>query len=319
MNTAQSMRQNFSVTGTPNLFTKQISHLVQGEFATNRVGGWDSLDDVVVAKCDADILGNVDGMQDIRSGARYSHLQDGLVFEQSGGSQLHLVAQSLHFGRRNINTDQRVTEIDLCGFLSGEELWSHVGVNNGTGIIFVLYLDRKRSVGRGAVLAEHCNNGVKHNVGLGQIRSCTLDKYIFGIQSDLGMVSVDNGRKGQNPFLTIQNNRVQRRILDDGHVWFQVLSSRVRLVVLHQILGVEATIVRSQGYKLDFRSGPGVISERSLDGIQIVRSNGHQSSLSTQIAMKLILQLDEGLVSLGSEGDVFQYSRHDKGTNGIGP
>ena len=101
-----------------------------------------------------------------------------------------------------------------------------------------------------------------------------------------------------------------------------MLAIRMSLVVFQEgssRKGLPGGIVRRfEGDELNLIGIPGIVMEGSLDGIHVVRADGHQRPLSTEVAMELILQIDEGRVPLWGEGDIPQDGADDKGPDGGG-
>lgn len=65
------------------------------------------------------------------------------------------------------------------------------------------------------VFREHGNQGVQSSASLVFISCGDFDQNVFGIESDLGMIRVDDGRKRTNSALGIENNGIDGRITDD--------------------------------------------------------------------------------------------------------
>lgn len=58
-----------------------------------------------------------------------------------------------------------------------------------------LYLNRFNSEWLLTVTGEHANKCVQNNLGLEPVRGCAFDENIPGVESDLGVVAVDDGRQ----------------------------------------------------------------------------------------------------------------------------
>ncbi|KAH3680357.1 hypothetical protein WICPIJ_008316 [Wickerhamomyces pijperi] len=58
--------------------------------------------------------------------------------------------------------------------------------------------------------------------------------------------------------------------------------------------------------ELDVLLGEEFVGERWSQGVQVVGTHGHQSSVTAQVGVELVLQRDEGLVRSFGEGDVSQ-------------
>ena len=70
-----------------------------------------------------------------------------------------------------------------------------------------------------------------------------------------------------------------------------------------------------QGHELDILRSKSFIGERTFDGIQIVSSEAHKSPSSAQVVMKLVLEIDEAVVALLSEGHTSQDSTNTDFSN----
>ncbi len=60
--------------------------------------------------------------------------------------------------------------------------------------------------GRLRMLTNHCDEDVEHNVGLGQVRRRALNEDVLGIDREFGMVSVDDGREGDDDALRVSDH-----------------------------------------------------------------------------------------------------------------
>lgn len=89
------------------------------------------------------------------------------------------------------------------------------------------------------------------------------------------------------------------------------LSSRCPyLVHSHKFLRCVCCVL-AQWYEFDIGWFSGFIPERGLESVKIVRSDSHKLPAPAQVLVKLVLQVYEGLVRLGSEGDIAQNSAGD--------
>ena len=317
---AKSMGEDLGVSRPANLIAEQIAQLVQRLFSTDGVGMRHPLDDVVVSVGDAHVLGNVHGMQNVRSRRRDADLEHLLAIGsllEGGRTQLDLVAQLDHAIGRLLDANHGIDEVHPGLDAAGGQLGSHVRVGGGPGGIHVIDLHGLDLEGLGAVLGEHGNDGVEDDVGLGQVGGGALDEDVLGVEGDLGLVAVDDGGQGQDGVFVVEDDGVEGRVLDDGHVRLEMLAIRMGLVVFQEGPageGLTGGIVRGfEGNELNVVGLAGVVMEGSLHGIHIVRADGHQRPLSAEVAMELILQIDEGGIPLGGEGDVPQNRTDDKG------
>mmetsp|Transcript_28187 Transcript_28187/g.59314 ORF Transcript_28187/g.59314 Transcript_28187/m.59314 type:complete len:225 (+) Transcript_28187:2434-3108(+) len=130
------------------------------------------------------------------------------------------------------------------------------------------------------------------------------------------MISVYNRRKGENTVLSVDNDWIQRGILDDRYERFQVLCRNFRLIIRHEIISFKGTFVAgSERDKVNVSRWSGIVDKGTFHGIQVMRSNGHKGSLTTQVAMKLVLQVNEGFVAFLCESNILQNSGHYERTN----
>ena len=319
---AKAVGEDLGVPRAADLVAEEVAQLVERLLPTDGVGVRHPLDDVVVPVGDAHVLGNVHGVQNVRSGGGDADLEHppavGPLFE-GGGSQLDLVAQLDHALGRLLDANHGVDEVDAGLDAAGGQLGGHVRPGGGSGGVHVVDLDGLDLEGPGAVLGEHGNDGVEDDVGLGEVGGGALDEDVLGVEGDLGLVPVDDGRQRQDGVFVVEDDGVERRVLDDGHVRLEMLAIRMSLVVLQEGPAGEGlaggVVGRFEGDELNFVGLAGVVVEGSLDGIHVVRADGHQGPLPAEVAMELILQIDEGGVPLGGEGDVPQNGTHDKGTD----
>lgn len=186
---------------------------------------------------------------------------------------------------------------------------------NHTDMIYTSASLRKHlREGLGAVRGEHGNHGVKDNLALGQVSSRALNEDVLGIESDLGVVAVDDGGQGQDLTVLVVDDGVDGRVTDDGQELSEML---VVFVEGHQLLAVHALLL-VQGGELNLLGGQGLVGEGTLDGVEIVGSNGDQSTLPANVHVELILQVDEVLVVQLGELDIPENSGDSEGANGSG-
>lgn len=62
-----------------------------------------------------------------------------------------------------------------------------------------------------------------NNVQLGLVESSDLNENVLGVQADLGMVTVDNGRQRANSLLGVVNDWVDWAVSNDVQVFAQLL------------------------------------------------------------------------------------------------
>ena len=66
-----------------------------------------------------------------------------------------------------------------------------------------------------AVLGEHGDQGVQHDGGFGQVGGGHLKEDVLGVEGDLGVFSVDDGRQGEHHVLAIVDDGVHGAVPDD--------------------------------------------------------------------------------------------------------
>mmetsp|Transcript_14929 Transcript_14929/g.24697 ORF Transcript_14929/g.24697 Transcript_14929/m.24697 type:complete len:216 (-) Transcript_14929:991-1638(-) len=115
-NGAQTMSQYFNVTSTSNFFTKEVTEVVERLLSSNGTGGRNLLDDVVVTIGNTNVLCNIDWVQNITTSCRDCHLQNRIVLQQLGRTELNLVAQGLHLLSRNVDSNERIAKSNLGTF-----------------------------------------------------------------------------------------------------------------------------------------------------------------------------------------------------------
>ena len=69
------------------------------------------------------------------------------------------------------------------------------------------------------------HQNIEHNLGFGEVGGRRLDEDVFGVEADLGVIAVDDGRHGQDDAVRIVDDRVDGAVLDDGQICFQVAVS----------------------------------------------------------------------------------------------
>lgn len=86
------------------------------------------------------------------------------------------------------------------------------------------------------------------------------------------------------------------------------------LIEGHQFLSVHL-LGLVQGSEFNVLGRKGLVGERSLDSVEVVSTNGNQSSLTGQILVKFILERNEGLITGLVELDSAQDSGRDVGSD----
>ena len=125
-------------------------------------------------------------------------------------------------------------------------------------------------------MTEHGDEGVQHDAGLGQVHGRHLEQDVLGVQGDLGVLSIDDGRQGQDHVIGVVDDRIDWTILDDWEIGFEMRVSRVKI---HQLCGSKLFGL-IQGHKFDIFRGLCHVPKWTLDGVQIMGSNRGKGSLS---------------------------------------
>lgn len=114
------------------------------------------------------------------------------------------------------------------------------------------------------------------------------------------MVAVDDRREGTDCPLTIVDDGVNGRILDDVEVLPQML---ILLVELHQLEAVHL-LGLVKGLELDISRCARLVGEGALDGVEIMSADCDEGTLPREVLVELILQRDEAVVTFLVEVDV---------------
>lgn len=81
-------------------------------------------------------------------------------------------------------------------------------------------------------MREHCADNVEYNLSFRAIGSCHFNENVFGGEADLGVVAIDNGRKGEDHIVTVKNHGIHRRVSDQ---WQKTFKVKITLWVLRKI------------------------------------------------------------------------------------
>mmetsp|Transcript_14664 Transcript_14664/g.29735 ORF Transcript_14664/g.29735 Transcript_14664/m.29735 type:complete len:211 (-) Transcript_14664:581-1213(-) len=209
-------------------------------------------------------------MKNIRAGGRHSDFENRSVFpsfrKNTSRSQLNFVAKLSHRFWVDINTNQTVDKFDRRGFFSSVHLRSYIGFHDFVCIIHITNSDGFHGEWCSCILREHGNDGIEHNVGLREIGGSAFNEHAFGVKGDARFGSVDDRRKGENCFLGVQHNWIQRGILDDRNIWLKMLARCICFIVFHQRCTIEFPffISMGQGNKLDILGCTSIIHKRTF-------------------------------------------------------
>lgn len=249
---AQAVGEELDVTSAANLIAKKVAQLVQRLRHTDGLRVRDRERDVVEAVGDTHVLNHVHGVQNVR--ARDRHLRDnGLSVARGLGVQLHLVAEladpvDVQVNGLALAEQHRVDVLDLHLHRALAEVGRQLVLVHRLVLVDDLHrLDRE---GLGAVLGEHGDHGVQHDLGLGDVRGRALDEDVLRVQRDLRVLAVDDGRQRQHHAVLVRDHGVHGRVVDDVRVRLDVLHVRVGAVEVQQLLGLKL-LVLAQRLELD--------------------------------------------------------------------
>ncbi|KAI6751196.1 hypothetical protein HG530_014110 [Fusarium avenaceum] len=102
-------------------------------------------------------------------------------------------------------------------------------------------------VGNESIHREHSDHDVGDNIKLGHVCGGDLNEDIGSVECDLGVVAVDDGRKGADNAIRVVDGRIDWRVADDVEETAQVL---VILVEAHQLSRIHLLRL-VQGSELD--------------------------------------------------------------------
>mmetsp|Transcript_2877 Transcript_2877/g.4812 ORF Transcript_2877/g.4812 Transcript_2877/m.4812 type:complete len:290 (-) Transcript_2877:299-1168(-) len=211
--------------------------------------------------------------------------------------QLHLPQQVGDVLRGKLNTNGLADVLLLHLKLDQVQVWIHAFRTK-----LVHDIDRLHGERLGAVLGEHGDHRVENHVRLRVVRRRAFDENVLGVQSDRTVGPVDDWGQTQHGVVAVVNHWEDGGVLDNVQVLLELL---IRFVELHQVFRVEVLrlLKRSEDYLLRRQR---LVSERPLQGVQVVSSNGDERSLPAKVLVQFVLQVYETLVGLGREGHVSQ-------------
>src|SRR3546814_3898899 len=106
-----------------------------------------------------------------------------------------------------------------------------------------------------------------------------------------------------------------RRVEDDVGERLGLLGGWGFPVLLQELVRGELLVRFSQRHKSNALWGQCFISERALQGVQVVGADGDQRSATAQVLVQLVLQLDEAVVDSRRELHASQNSRSEEHTS----
>ena len=293
---AEDQRERLDPARVRTLLADDVAERVDGERRTDRVGRGEGLGQVVEAVRHCDVLHQVALVQDV--GPRHRHVDH------------HLVVAARRRGVAHARKEAR----DLLGVVLQARAPVHVrGVREraarvqvrrdllvSVGVYDTDRLDRKRL---GAVLGEHGDEDVEHDVELRLVDRGHVDKHVARVQRDLGVVRVDDRRHGQHAALVVKDDRVHGAVADDVQVAAEV---QVGLVERHELRAAVllGAVQRREAEGVRWQR---LVGERRLDRVEVVRADGHERAAAREVLVQLVLQINEARVALRGEAHVAQH------------
>mmetsp|Transcript_37783 Transcript_37783/g.84419 ORF Transcript_37783/g.84419 Transcript_37783/m.84419 type:complete len:457 (-) Transcript_37783:630-2000(-) len=255
---AQAVREHLCVPSASHLVTKLIAEVIDGQRPADRervrrLAGHEFIETV----SDGNVLYDVNRVQDIASSGRHGHGNRGFGRRVRGGPELHPRAQLANGLRQYLHANDRgdvphrgfglASAQPRRGLVANEHalFLRTAEVAHALAPLFVYHVNGLHGKLIGAVLAEHSHDGVKHDVGFGQVSGCALDKHVSRLERDSRVAPVDDGGKRHDALFTVPNDRVQGRVLNEGHVGREVFAGRVCRVVLEKIASCELQAIFS--------------------------------------------------------------------------
>jgi hypothetical protein len=117
---------------------------------------------------------------------------------------------------------------------------------------------------------ESADNDVQDNKSLGVIGGCAFNEDVLGGELDLGVVTVDDRRKGKDDTIGVSDDGIDGGVLDDVEVVFQFI---VVLIEFHQFLSSHLFSLIKR-LELDFLGRKSIVGEGTLNGVVIVGTDG---------------------------------------------
>lgn len=274
-----------------------VAELVDGEGTANggaavgRCAG-----ELVEAVADGEVFHDVALVEDVGSRGGDGYFEEVGVLLGGLGDVGHLGEELAKLVGGGVETGAIVEVVDFGGGDAGLE----GGSDAGEVVVVRNDFDGLDGEGLGAVHAEHGDEHVGDDAELGQVGGGDLDEDVGGVESDLGVLAVDDGGERADYTVGVVDDGVYGGVADDVQETTQVL---VGFVEGHEFLARHflGLVERDE---LDVLGGEGFVCEGALDGVEIVSSDGDERSVTSQVLVKLVLQGDEGLIAVLGELDV---------------
>lgn len=298
---AEDEGHDFAPAGHGGFDADNVAELVDGEgtadggAAVGRCAG-----ELVEAVADGEIFHDVALVEDVGSRGGDGDFKEVGVLLGGLRDVGHLGEELAELVGGGVETRAVVEVVDFGGGDAGLES----GSDAGEVVVVRDDLDWLDGEGLGAVHAEHGDEHVGDDAELGKIGGGDLDEDVGRVESDLGVLAVNDGRERADYAVGVVDDGVHRGVADDVQETAQVL---VGFVEGHEFLaGHFLGLVERD--ELDVLGREGFVCEGALDGVEIVSSDGDERSVTSQVLVKLVLEGDEGFIAVLGELDVAEDS-----------
>ena len=143
-----------------------------------------------------------------------------------------------------------------------------------------------------AVLAELCCKDGQANLRFLDISASNLDENIAGIESDLGLLRIDDGWQRQNLPVLVVEDRVPVERLQD---WKELLHLDIVPEDIEKRVGVHGFAL-FQRLEDNLAGWVRFVGDWALDFVQVVRAHRCQGTTAADVLVKFVLQVNERIV-----------------------
>lgn len=151
-----------------------------------------------------------------------------------------------------------------------------------------------------AVARELSSEDGKANLKLVEVSAGHLNEDVLRVEGDLGCLTVDDGRKREHLAGSIVEDGIAWLILDDVEILLKLLVILKNLEELNCVQG----LCLLESAEDDVLWSSSLIGDRSMDLIIVVGAHRAESPSAADILMKLVLQVNEGVVRLRVKLDI---------------
>lgn len=192
----------------------------------NSVGSRESLLEVVETVSDSDIFHDIALVKDIRSSRRNDDVDlvfgsDGEVFASVDRNEIatllrseslvtHLLKEGDNLGARKSEAGARVDVGSAGDEGSRDKGRGKKSASSSSASFFVDDLDGFDNERFGTVFGEHGDDHVNYEIEFGSVGSGDIDEDVLSVESDLGVIRVDDRRHRENLTRSIVDDRVDR-------------------------------------------------------------------------------------------------------------